>query len=67
MKITNRVFFFSQEDAVSNGYRPCGHCMNVLYKQWKQDPAFSALPAPLRGIMARRGAGDAEIEWHLVF
>ena len=36
MKTSNRVFFSSQQEAIDNNYRPCGHCMNVLYKQWKQ-------------------------------
>jgi methylphosphotriester-DNA--protein-cysteine methyltransferase len=37
MKTANRVFFVSEEEAANNGYRPCGHCMNVAYKQWKQN------------------------------
>jgi methylphosphotriester-DNA--protein-cysteine methyltransferase len=31
---TNRVFFISQEEAIENNYRPCGHCMKKEYKQW---------------------------------
>jgi len=27
MKRSNRVFFESEKDAISSGYRPCGHCM----------------------------------------
>jgi len=27
MKKENRVFFRSMEEAVSQGYRPCGNCM----------------------------------------
>jgi methylphosphotriester-DNA--protein-cysteine methyltransferase len=27
MKPENRVFFASQNEATTNGYRPCGHCM----------------------------------------
>ena len=37
MKTTNRVFFVSEKEAVNNGFRPCGHCLNVLYKQWKHE------------------------------
>ncbi|HEY9000236.1 MAG TPA: Ada metal-binding domain-containing protein [Mucilaginibacter sp.] len=35
MKAENRVFFKSAEDAVSEGYRPCRHCMQEEYLQWK--------------------------------
>ncbi len=35
MKTENRVFFGSDSEAISNGYRPCGHCMNSKYQQWK--------------------------------
>lgn len=35
MKIANRVFFESEEEAVNAGYRPCGHCMREKYVQWK--------------------------------
>ena len=31
----NRVFFSSEEEAISNGFRPCGNCMKVKYRQWK--------------------------------
>lgn len=31
----NRVFFTSEEEAVAQGYRPCGHCMKTAYKIWK--------------------------------
>ena len=30
-----RVFFASEQDAVSAGYRPCGHCMREAFKAWK--------------------------------
>src|SRR5436190_20537362 len=33
----NRVFFVSETEAVMQGYRPCGHCMNAAYKQWKHE------------------------------
>ncbi len=31
----NRVFFANEQDAVDNGYRPCGHCLPESYKTWK--------------------------------
>jgi methylphosphotriester-DNA--protein-cysteine methyltransferase len=37
MKKQNRVFFVSEEEALSNGYRPCGHCMKASYKKWKDE------------------------------
>jgi hypothetical protein len=37
MKKENRVFFESQSEAASNGYRPCAHCMYADYKKWKAD------------------------------
>ncbi len=35
IKRGNRVFFNSEQDALQNGYRPCGHCMKAAYKKWK--------------------------------
>lgn len=35
MKKENRVFFATEEEAVKNNYRPCGHCMKIAYKNWK--------------------------------
>ena len=35
MKRGNRVFLASVDDAETNGFRPCGHCMPVAYKAWK--------------------------------
>jgi hypothetical protein len=35
MKVENRVFFASEAEAIQLGYRPCGHCMSVKYKEWK--------------------------------
>jgi methylphosphotriester-DNA--protein-cysteine methyltransferase len=35
MKLQNRVFFKNTEEALANGYRPCGHCMQNEYKTWK--------------------------------
>ncbi|UKT66156.1 hypothetical protein LOK61_01560 [Pedobacter mucosus] len=34
MKIQNRMFFTSEDDALINGFRPCGHCLNQKYKKW---------------------------------
>jgi hypothetical protein len=36
MKVENRVFFESEEEAKSAGYRPCGHCIKAEYLAWKQ-------------------------------
>lgn len=35
MKRQNRVFFVSEQEALANNYRPCGHCMKTAYKKWK--------------------------------
>jgi hypothetical protein len=35
MKRENRVFFSSENEAITNGFRPCGHCMKGAYKKWK--------------------------------
>lgn len=35
IKKENRVFFSNVEEALERGYRPCGHCMNGKYKDWK--------------------------------
>ncbi len=35
MKMANRVFFTSAKEAVDLGYRPCGHCLKIVYKKWK--------------------------------
>jgi methylphosphotriester-DNA--protein-cysteine methyltransferase len=35
MREENRIFFYSEKQALENGYRPCGHCMPIAYKKWK--------------------------------
>jgi methylphosphotriester-DNA--protein-cysteine methyltransferase len=35
MKKENRVFFVDESEAIKNGYRPCGNCLNAAYKIWK--------------------------------
>ncbi|WPP50378.1 Ada metal-binding domain-containing protein [Catalinimonas niigatensis] len=35
LKKETRVFFFSDLEAVKEGYRPCGHCLKEAYKNWK--------------------------------
>ncbi len=35
MKKENRVFFSSIEQAETQGFRPCGHCLRTDYKIWK--------------------------------
>lgn len=37
MKKENRVFFQSEKEATTMGYRPCGHCMKAAYKKWKDE------------------------------
>ncbi|MBR9866959.1 MAG: metal-binding protein [Oceanospirillales bacterium] len=34
----HRVFFTSEQDAIQAGYRPCGRCMILEYKEWKSGP-----------------------------
>ena len=34
MKRENRVFFNNELEALTNGYRPCAHCLNNKYKEW---------------------------------
>jgi methylphosphotriester-DNA--protein-cysteine methyltransferase len=36
MKIENRVFFYSEKEAIDHGYRPCGNCMKSNYQKWKE-------------------------------
>ncbi|EKU60720.1 metal-binding domain of Ada protein [Acinetobacter sp. WC-323] len=31
----NRVFFLNEDEAIAQGYRPCGHCMRQAYKKLK--------------------------------
>lgn len=31
----NRVFFYSEQEAITLEYRPCGHCMKDKYHSWK--------------------------------
>ena len=35
IKKENRVFLSSEKEALEICYRPCGHCMNEKYKDWK--------------------------------
>lgn len=35
LKKENRVFFATEEEAKSFGFRPCGHCLKTAYKTWK--------------------------------
>ncbi len=37
MKPVNRVFFKDEQEATDAGYRPCGNCMPIQYKLWKQE------------------------------
>jgi hypothetical protein len=35
MKIENRVFFTDEHEALTSGFRPCGHCLSEEYRKWK--------------------------------
>ena len=35
LKIKNRVFFKTEQEALEMSYRPCGHCMRAKYQLWK--------------------------------
>jgi methylphosphotriester-DNA--protein-cysteine methyltransferase len=35
MKKENRVFFKNETEALTLGFRPCGHCLRNKYHQWK--------------------------------
>lgn len=35
MKLTNRIFFKDEQEAITAGYRPCGRCLNKKYREWK--------------------------------
>lgn len=37
MKKENRVFFTSGEEAIREGYRPCGHCMKKEFRTWQEN------------------------------
>jgi methylphosphotriester-DNA--protein-cysteine methyltransferase len=43
MKKENRVFFSTEEEALQNGYRPCGNCMRSKYNQWNSPSAIILL------------------------
>lgn len=34
MKTENRIFFKSEKEALENGFRPCGNCLNKKYTEW---------------------------------
>lgn len=34
MNRKNRVLFASENEAIKNNFRPCGHCMKTEYKKW---------------------------------
>jgi methylphosphotriester-DNA--protein-cysteine methyltransferase len=36
MKKENRVFFKTEMEAICSNFRPCGHCLQSLYVQWKK-------------------------------
>ncbi len=36
MKKQNRVFFESEMEAISLGFRPCGNCMRGKFGEWRK-------------------------------
>jgi methylphosphotriester-DNA--protein-cysteine methyltransferase len=36
MNRENRIFFSTEDEALQNGFRPCGHCMMQAYQKWKK-------------------------------
>jgi methylphosphotriester-DNA--protein-cysteine methyltransferase len=37
MRVANRVFFTSEQEALHAGYRPCARCMPTEYRVWKEE------------------------------
>lgn len=37
MNNENRIFFATEGEAISQGFRPCGHCMKPKYQKWKNE------------------------------
>lgn len=35
MKVANRLFFTSEDEAIHHGFRPCARCMQDHYRKWK--------------------------------
>jgi len=50
MKVENRIFFSSIDEAVESGYRPCGHCMSDSYKWWKASLNRQAALFPMKAL-----------------
>ncbi len=44
MKQENRVFFASENEALLNGFRPCGNCIQKAYQQWNYSAGKQTLP-----------------------
>jgi hypothetical protein len=34
MKLSNRVFFKDEQEALEHGYRPCAHCLQEKYEKF---------------------------------
>ena len=41
MKKENRVFFETETEALAYGFRPCGNCMPIRYREWKMNRSIS--------------------------
>jgi len=37
MRKENRVFFKTETEAILAGFRPCGHCLPIRYREWKKN------------------------------
>lgn len=37
MKRESRVFFKDENEALNEGFRPCGHCLKEKYQKWKNE------------------------------
>lgn len=40
--VSQRVFFATEQDAISAGYRPCAVCLPATYGEWKTRPGSAA-------------------------
>lgn len=56
MKRSNRMFFVDVAEARRHGFRPCGHCMRQLYREWKFRK--SSVAGNVNQAAAQTDAGD---------
>ena len=48
MAAANRVFFPTENEAILEGYRPCGHCMKEAYAKWTEAIGILCVSAGLQ-------------------